>query len=218
METVCYSTYIKGPYLISQQQESRHRKWCIDFCRVCLLFSIRSLESYLMPPDTQWIMLSKIGNSMPMTISRDERGPVPNTRYVKFRVVHAPGISGTFSPPTLVSDRDIDHGTCVRHVPWCMPGSRTSGFLYSRWREKRSRHSRHMRNSHFCVSCKRPMHYGFKGHDDTVMGKCSQCFWPFVGESISHRLIPFTKCSVTHRFDFYFIISLQIAVEHTWIF
>ena len=43
------------------------------------------------------------------------------------------------------------------HVPWCMPGSLTSGFLWSRWQEKRSRHSRCMRNPHFCVSGKRPM-------------------------------------------------------------
>ena len=36
-----------------------------------------------------------------------------------------------------------------RHVPWCMPGSLTSGFLWSRWRGKRSRHSRRMRNPQF---------------------------------------------------------------------
>ena len=45
-----------------------------------------------------------------------------------------------------VSDPDIHHGTCVTQVPWCMPGSLTSGFLLSRWRGKRSRHSQPMRN------------------------------------------------------------------------
>ena len=33
----------------------------------------------------------------------------------------------------------------------------TSGFLWSRWRDKRSRHSRRMRNPQFYVSGKRPM-------------------------------------------------------------
>ena len=40
----------------------------------------------------------------------------------------------------LVSDPGIHHGTCVTHVPWCMSGSLT------RWRGKRSRHARRMRN------------------------------------------------------------------------
>ena len=48
---------------------------------------------------------------------------------------------------------------CVRHVPWCMPGSLTSGFLRSRWREKRSRHSWRMRNTQFYASVKRPIDY-----------------------------------------------------------
>ena len=81
----------------------------------------------------------------------------PLTRYAKSRVAHAPGMPGTFSPPPWVSDSDIHHGTCVTHVPWCMPGSLTSGFLCSRWRGKRSRHSRRMRNPQFCVSRKKPM-------------------------------------------------------------
>ena len=39
-----------------------------------------------------------------------------------------------FSPPLLIIDPDLHHGTCVTHVPWCIPGSLTSGFLWSRWR------------------------------------------------------------------------------------
>ena len=31
----------------------------------------------------------------------------------------------------------MHHGTCVTHMPCCMPGSLTSGFLWSRWRGKR---------------------------------------------------------------------------------
>ena len=59
----------------------------------------------------------------------------PLARYVILRVAHAPGMPGTFSPPPWVSDPDMHHGTCVMHVSWCMPGSLTSGFLWSRWRE-----------------------------------------------------------------------------------
>ena len=76
------------------------------------------------------------------------------TRYIKLRVAHAPGMPGTFSPPPRVSDPDMHHGTCGTHVPWCMPGSLTSGFLWSRWRGKCSRPSRRMRNPPFYVSGK----------------------------------------------------------------
>ena len=63
----------------------------------------------------------------------------------------------TFSPPPRLSDPDMLQGTCVTHVPWCMPGSLTSGFLWTRWRGKRSRHSRRMRNPQFYVPGKKPM-------------------------------------------------------------
>ena len=53
----------------------------------------------------------------------------PLTSYVKLRVAHAPGILGTFSPPPRDNDPDMHYGTCVTHVPWCMPGSLTSGLL-----------------------------------------------------------------------------------------
>ena len=51
----------------------------------------------------------------------------------------------------------MHHGTCVTHVPLCMPGSLTSDFLWYWWRGKHSRHSRRMRNPQFDVSGKRPM-------------------------------------------------------------
>ena len=43
----------------------------------------------------------------------------------------------------------------VTHVPWCMSGSLTSGFLWSWWRGKLSRHSRRIHNLQFYVSGKR---------------------------------------------------------------
>ena len=51
----------------------------------------------------------------------------------KIAVAHAPGMPGTFSPSPQVSDPDMHHGTCVTHVPWCMPGSLYSSFLWN-WR------------------------------------------------------------------------------------
>ena len=86
----------------------------------------------------------------------------PLARYAKLRVAHAPGMPGTFSPPQRFSDLDMNHGTCVTHVPWCMPGSIFSGFLWSWWRGKRSRNSRRMRNPQFYVSGKRSMTYKHK--------------------------------------------------------
>ena len=77
----------------------------------------------------------------------------------KMRAAHATGMPGTFSPPPRISDPEMHHGTCVRHVPWCMSWSLTSGFLWFRWRRKRSRYSRRMRNLQFNVSGKRPVAY-----------------------------------------------------------
>ena len=47
--------------------------------------------------------------------------------------------------------------TCITTRAGCMPESLTSSFLWSQWREKRSRHSRRMRNPQFKVSGKRPI-------------------------------------------------------------
>ena len=58
------------------------------------------------------------------------------------------------SPPPRISDPDMHRGTCVTHEPWCMPGSLTSVFLWSRWLGK---HCRRMRNPQFYVCGKRPI-------------------------------------------------------------
>ena len=71
--------------------------------------------------------------------------------------MHASCMPGTFSLQPQISDPDMPHGTCVTHVPWCMPGSLTSSFLWSRCWEKRFRHSRRMHNPQFYISGKRPM-------------------------------------------------------------
>ena len=61
----------------------------------------------------------------------------------------------------------MHHCTCVTHVSWCMPELLTSGFLWNRWRGKRSRPSRRMCNPQFYVSDKRPMLINGYG-----LGKC----------------------------------------------
>ena len=81
----------------------------------------------------------------------------PLARYVKLRVAHASWIPGTISPSPRVNDPDMHHGKCVTHLPWCMPGWLTSGFLWSRWRGKRSRPSRRMRDPQLYVSGKMPI-------------------------------------------------------------
>ena len=68
----------------------------------------------------------------------------------------AGNVGNVFRAPRF-SDPDMHHHTCVTRVPWCMPRSLTSGFLWSPWRGKRPRHSRRMRNTQFYVSDKRPM-------------------------------------------------------------
>ena len=100
---------------------------------------------------------------------------MPPAIYVKLRVAHAPGMPGTFSPPPLIGDPDMHHGTRVTHVPWCMPGSLTSGFLWSRWREKRSRHSRCNHNRQFYVSGKRPI-VRMQTDNSYFYNIVSQCF------------------------------------------
>ena len=95
--------------------------------------------------------------------------PWASCQIQKIAVAHAPGMPGTFSPPSDASDPDMHHGTCVTHVPWCMPGSLTSGFLWSRRRVKAfPAHAQRY------VSGKRPMLWYGKGD------LCFSCRYYFV--------------------------------------
>ena len=81
----------------------------------------------------------------------------PPTRYVILWDVHAPGMPGTFSPPLTSKEtvskrsrhasRYVRYARAVMHVRIANP----------RWRGKRSRHFRRMRNPQCYVSGKRPM-------------------------------------------------------------
>ena len=89
---------------------------------------------------------------------------------------------GTFSAPPWVSIPDMHRGTCVRHVPWCVPGSLTCGFFGSRWRGKRSRHSRCRRNPQLYVSGKKPI-------DSLYL---NDYIWPtFVGDKLQGLFVVF---------------------------
>ena len=110
------------------------------------------VDNVSVQPLTTWHRISQAWRRSEIGLT-PSHGPL--ARYVNLRVVHAPGMPGTLSPSPRVSDPNIHHGTCVTHVLWCMPGSLTSGFLWRRWRGKRHRHSRRMRNPQFYVSGKR---------------------------------------------------------------
>ena len=46
--------------------------------------------------------------------------------------------SGNVSLPLWLSDPDMHHGTCMTHMPWCMPGSLNNHYLGSLRRGKAS--------------------------------------------------------------------------------
>ena len=60
-------------------------------------------------------------------------------------------------PSKPMVDHQLGLRSTMAGLCWWMPGSVTNGFLWSRWCEKRSRHSRFMRKPQFCLSGKRPM-------------------------------------------------------------
>ena len=61
-----------------------------------------------------------------------------------------------------VGNPGVHHGTCVTHVPWCMPGLLTRG----RWRGKRPRHSRRI--------CTRNLTYLIRGPFTRGTDGCNQ--------------------------------------------
>ena len=117
-----------------------------------------------------------------------------------------------FFPPTRINDPDMHHATCVTHVQWCIPGSLISGFLWSRWRGKRSRHARRMRNPHFYVSGKRPMDVCFLGpeqHITNLWKKLSALLTIWVGN-------PLVTCDFPSRRVSNIIVSF-IVNPNGWI-
>ena len=127
-----------------------------DVCLLRKFWMVQQAQFYFFVTYVRRIELSMSLAAILWLSVREVTRNGPLAKYVKLRVGHAPGMPGTFPPPPRISDSDMHHGTCVTHEPLCMPGSLTRGFLWSRWRGKRSQHSRCMRNLQFCVSGKRP--------------------------------------------------------------
>ena len=129
----------------------------------------------------------------------------PLARYVKLRVANAPGMSVAFSPtrglaiPTYITAR------AVTHVPWCMLGSLTSCFLWSRWRRKGSQHSWRMCNPLFYVSGKRPM----------VNTKVTRILLVLTRgnsretKSVPKLLLPWLRASPCYQLSFFWLCRLK---------
>ena len=111
-----------------------------------------------------------------------------------------------FPPPPRFSDPDMHHGTCVTHVPWCKSGSLTSDFIWNRWRGKRSRHSRCMRNLRFCVSGKRSIRAALCLNRDLWI---TQMF-------IMSLPLP-VKCSATWVQHEIYTVLCQVATEYVYV-
>ena len=78
--------------------------------------------------NTIWYVLQKLLFMMSAHVEHNR----PLARYVKLRIVNAPGMPGTFprypfQRKSLVIYPGVHHGTCTTHVPWCMSGSITLG-------------------------------------------------------------------------------------------
>ena len=124
---------------------------------------------------------------------------------MKITILSAPGILGTFSQPPRVSDPNMHLGTCVTHVPWCIPGSLSSGFLWSRWREKCFGHSWPMRNLQFYVSGKRPME--LSNSDSTLTWPTPLYYW---NSNDADSEIPIScGCECVHNTNQYLFISIM---------
>ena len=90
------------------------------------------------------------GRPLPFPLFSDLSHPIHCSCWMSYQKIvssnicagaHVPGMLGTFSPPPRTSNPDMHLCTCVTHVPRCMPGSLTCGFLWIRQRRKTSRHS-----------------------------------------------------------------------------
>ena len=114
----------------------RIRVTCVSFFHGSITWLVTYIKSYVniirdcLLSLAEWKLTSKVYGDLAFVslFSYWRHGPL--TRDVKLRIAHAPGMLGTFSPPStsrkpLVCDPGMHHGTCVTPVPWCMSGSLT---------------------------------------------------------------------------------------------
>ena len=121
-------------------------------CKMMAILSWPRCVNWVWPRDAiwdngTWSTFSLVsGYQMPLS-----HGPL--ARYGNCELCMRRKCREHFPPPPQVSNPDMHHSTCMAHVPWSL----TSGFLWSRWQDKHSRHSWCMRKPQFYVSSKRPI-------------------------------------------------------------
>ena len=120
-------------------------------------FSYWWFRIYLCYEMTQFMVVSEIAWVLHLYqgVALPRYGPL--TRYVKLRVAHGPGMLGTFFPSPTSKEtsskrprhpsRHVRHTRVVMHV----------GIANPRWRGKRTRHSRRVRNPQFYVLARGPL-------------------------------------------------------------
>ena len=129
---------------------------CVKYCKS---FEERVTAFVFLCVVFKWVAVARMVGYHGNNLGNDHRSLCPHgplTRYAKSRVAHNRECRGRFP---------LHHGlaipTCITARAWCTcrdtPATLISGFLWSRWRGKRSRHSRRMRNPQFCVSGKSPI-------------------------------------------------------------
>ena len=154
------------------------------------VFPYKTFESWHI---CDWVCMQHVTSGC--SISRSHgcaHGPL--ARYVKITVC---ACAGNVFPPPRVSNPDMHHGACVTHVPWCTPGSLTTGVLWIRWRGKRFRHNRRMRRPQFYLSGKRPMERILQCDAVTT-----RLLSPRSLQEIHHRwcmICPSLQCSMWHH-------------------
>ena len=102
-----------------------------------------------------------------------------------------------------VRDPDMHHGTCVTHVPWCMPGSLTRGFFRNQWWGKRSWR---LRNPQFYLCGKRPIYW--------------RLTWTLYMETFAvlslpvAKSIPYHSCSATLNFILCYSLPQKVNISY----
>ena len=127
-------------FIIWQLQEKFLSRKDLNDKNLTLFFAIVDLEKAFdhVPQKVLWWAMRKVGVEewIVRLVQAMYNNAWTSCQIREIAGAHAPGMPGTFSPSPQVSDPDMHHGTCVTHVPWCMPGSLTSGFIWNRRRGK----------------------------------------------------------------------------------
>ena len=74
-----------------------------------------------------WLRICPPIGSLPVAVSNG--GAWASCQISKIAGCAGTGNAGNVFPSPWDSDADMHQGKCLTHVPWCMPGSLTSGFL-----------------------------------------------------------------------------------------